>query len=58
MTAAWFAWAPVSGWRLSFTVSIDDLILTTFFCGPGSTALTEGARSRQCLKNSNAKEDA
>ncbi|WP_042338529.1 ABC transporter permease subunit, partial [Paraburkholderia ferrariae] len=31
--------ALVSGWLLSFTVSIDDLILSAFLSGPGSTTL-------------------
>jgi putrescine transport system permease protein len=31
--------ALVSGWLLAFTVSIDDLILSAFLSGPGSTTL-------------------
>ncbi|MBV8046906.1 MAG: ABC transporter permease subunit [Paludibacterium sp.] len=31
--------ALVSGWLLSFTLSLDDLLLTAFLSGPGSTTL-------------------
>ncbi|AXE36810.1 ABC transporter permease subunit [Chromobacterium phragmitis] len=31
--------ALVSGWLLSFTLSLDDLVLTAFLSGPGSTTL-------------------
>lgn len=31
--------AIVSGWLLSFTLSIDDLVITSFVSGPGSTTL-------------------
>ncbi|NML99028.1 ABC transporter permease subunit [Paraburkholderia sp. RP-4-7] len=31
--------AVVSGWLLSFTISVDDLILSAFLSGPGSTTL-------------------
>src|SRR6202012_4043935 len=31
--------ALVSGWLLSFTFSIDDLVLSAFLSGPGSTTL-------------------
>ncbi|WP_431017650.1 ABC transporter permease subunit [Burkholderia gladioli] len=31
--------ALVSGWLLSFTLSIDDLVLSAFLSGPGSTTL-------------------
>ena len=31
--------AVVSGWLLSFTLSIDDLVLSAFLSGPGSTTL-------------------
>ena len=29
----------VSGWLLSFTMSLDDVILASFVAGPGSTTL-------------------
>ena len=31
--------ALVSGWLLSFTISIDDLVITSFVSGPGSSTL-------------------
>jgi putrescine transport system permease protein len=31
--------ALMSGWLLSFTLSIDDLVLSAFLSGPGSTTL-------------------
>ncbi|KVL46904.1 spermidine/putrescine ABC transporter permease [Burkholderia territorii] len=31
--------AVVSGWLLSFTISLDDLILSAFLSGPGATTL-------------------
>lgn len=31
--------AVASGWLLSFTISVDDLILSAFLSGPGSTTL-------------------
>jgi len=31
--------AIVSGWLLSFTLSLDDLVITSFVSGPGSTTL-------------------
>uniref|UniRef100_UPI0015CE8F3E ABC transporter permease subunit n=1 Tax=Burkholderia guangdongensis TaxID=1792500 RepID=UPI0015CE8F3E len=31
--------ALISGWLLSFTISVDDLILSAFLSGPGSTTL-------------------
>jgi putrescine transport system permease protein len=31
--------ALVSGWLLSFTLSVDDLVLSAFLSGPGSTTL-------------------
>ncbi|MGL4675377.1 MAG: ABC transporter permease, partial [Wohlfahrtiimonas sp.] len=31
--------AIVSGWLLSFTLSLDDLIIATFTTGPGATTL-------------------
>jgi putrescine transport system permease protein len=31
--------ALISGWLLSFTLSIDDLVLSAFLSGPGSTTL-------------------
>ncbi|KMY85049.1 Putrescine transport system permease protein PotI [Candidatus Paraburkholderia calva] len=31
--------ARVAGWLLSFTLSIDDLVLSAFLSGPGSTTL-------------------
>jgi len=31
--------ALVAGWLLSFTLSLDDLVLTAFLSGPGSTTL-------------------
>ena len=39
ITLPLIAQALVSGWLLSFTVSIDDLILSAFLSGPGSTTL-------------------
>jgi putrescine transport system permease protein len=31
--------AIVSGWLLAFTLSIDDLVISSFVSGPGSTTL-------------------
>lgn len=31
--------ALVSGWLLAFTISLDDVVITTFVMGPGSTTL-------------------
>lgn len=31
--------AMVSGWLLSFTLSIDDLVISSFVSGPGATTL-------------------
>ncbi|HLX01126.1 MAG TPA: putrescine ABC transporter permease PotI, partial [Trinickia sp.] len=31
--------AILSGWLLSFTLSVDDLVLSAFLSGPGSTTL-------------------
>ena len=31
--------AIVSGWLLAFTISLDDVVITTFTSGPGSTTL-------------------
>jgi putrescine transport system permease protein len=31
--------AIVSGWLLSFTLSLDDLVIASFTSGPGSTTL-------------------
>src|SRR5205085_8447907 len=31
--------AIVSGWLLAFTLSLDDVVITTFTNGPGSTTL-------------------
>ena len=31
--------AIVSGWLLSFTLSLDDLVIASFLAGPGSTTL-------------------
>jgi len=31
--------ALVSGWLLSFTISLDDLVITSFVSGPGSSTL-------------------
>jgi putrescine transport system permease protein len=31
--------ALVSGWLLSFTISLDDLVVTSFVSGPGSSTL-------------------
>ena len=31
--------ALMSGWLLSFTLSFDDLVLSAFLSGPGSTTL-------------------
>ena len=31
--------ALISGWLLSFTLSMDDLVITSFVAGPGSTTL-------------------
>ncbi|MDE1007796.1 MAG: ABC transporter permease subunit [Paraburkholderia fungorum] len=39
ITLPLIAQALVSGWLLSFTVSIDDLILSAFLSGPGSSTL-------------------
>ncbi|WJF92067.1 ABC transporter permease subunit [Paraburkholderia bonniea] len=39
ITLPLIAQALVSGWLLSFTLSIDDLVLSAFLSGPGSTTL-------------------
>ncbi|MBY8609750.1 ABC transporter permease subunit [Burkholderia arboris] len=39
ITLPLIAQALVSGWLLAFTVSIDDLVLSAFLSGPGSTTL-------------------
>ena len=31
--------AIVSGWLLAFTISLDDVVITAFTSGPGSTTL-------------------
>jgi putrescine transport system permease protein len=31
--------AVISGWLLSFTLSLDDLVIASFTSGPGSTTL-------------------
>ena len=31
--------ALVSGWLLTFTLSLDDLVMSAFVSGPGSTTL-------------------
>lgn len=31
--------AMMSGWLLSFTLSLDDLVIASFVSGPGSTTL-------------------
>ena len=31
--------AIVSGWLLAFTISLDDVVITSFTTGPGSTTL-------------------
>ncbi|MFM7446064.1 MAG: putrescine ABC transporter permease PotI, partial [Tabrizicola sp.] len=31
--------AIVSGWLLAFTISLDDVVITAFTTGPGSTTL-------------------
>ena len=31
--------AMIAGWRLSFTLSLDDLVIASFVSGPGSTTL-------------------
>ena len=31
--------ALISGWLLSFTISLDDLVITSFVSGPGSSTL-------------------
>ena len=31
--------ALVSGWLLAFTISLDDLVITSFVSGPGSSTL-------------------
>ncbi|MCW3478118.1 ABC transporter permease subunit [Neisseriaceae bacterium JH1-16] len=39
ITLPLIAQALISGWLLSFTLSLDDLVLTAFLSGPGSTTL-------------------
>ncbi|HTJ91739.1 MAG TPA: ABC transporter permease subunit [Pararobbsia sp.] len=39
ITVPLIAQAILSGWLLSFTLSIDDLVLSAFLSGPGSTTL-------------------
>lgn len=31
--------AIISGWMLAFTLSIDDLVISSFTSGPGATTL-------------------
>ena len=31
--------ALISGWLLAFTISLDDLVITSFVSGPGSSTL-------------------
>ena len=39
VTAPMLAPAMVSGWLLSFTLSLDDLVIASFVSGPGATTL-------------------
>ncbi|MDN0074225.1 ABC transporter permease subunit [Crenobacter sp. SG2303] len=39
ITLPLIAQALISGWLLSFTLSLDDLVLTAFLSGPGSSTL-------------------
>ncbi len=39
ITLPLIAQALVSGWLLSFTISIDDVIMSAFLCGPDTTTL-------------------
>lgn len=39
ITVPMIAPAMVSGWLLSFTLSLDDLVISSFVSGPGSTTL-------------------
>ena len=39
MTLPVIAPALVSGWLLAFTLSLDDLVITSFVAGPGSSTL-------------------
>ena len=39
VTLPMIAPAMVSGWLLSFTLSLDDLVIASFVSGPGSTTL-------------------
>lgn len=39
ITAPMIAPAMVAGWLLSFTLSLDDLVIASFVSGPGSTTL-------------------
>ena len=34
--------ALISGWLLAFTLSLDDLVITSFVAGPGSSTLADG----------------
>ena len=31
--------AMISGWLLAFTISLDDVVITSFTTGPGTTTL-------------------
>jgi putrescine transport system permease protein len=33
--------ALISGWLLSFTLSLDDLVITSFLSGPGASTLPQ-----------------
>jgi putrescine transport system permease protein len=39
ITVPMIAPAMVAGWLLSFTLSLDDLVIASFVSGPGSTTL-------------------
>ncbi len=40
--------AIVSGFLLGFTISIDDLVITSFTSGPGANTPADGSSSRRC----------
>lgn len=39
ITVPMIAPAMISGWLLSFTLSLDDVVIASFVSGPGSTTL-------------------
>lgn len=44
--------APISGWLLAFTLSLDDLVIASFVSGPRSTILLVAVYSSERLGTS------